>query len=63
MVSMQVSLTDSKGKVLFQNPAYLFHDQYEISADLPSFFEEDSRLSSPVSRFRAYPGRQYSGGV
>ena len=33
-VSMQVTLTDSKGKVVFENPSYLFHDQYEISADL-----------------------------
>src|SRR4249920_2799574 len=41
-VSMQVTLTDRDGKVLFQNPAYLFHEQYELSRDLSSFFEEDS---------------------
>ena len=41
-VSVQVTLTDRHGKVLFENPAYLFHDQYEISRDLTSFFQEDS---------------------
>jgi len=49
-VSMQVTLTDSKGKVMFQNPSYLFHDQYEISADLPGFFEEDSPAADRLSR-------------
>ena len=49
-VSMQVTLTDSKGKVVFQNPSYLFHDQYEISADLPRFFEEDSPAVDRLSR-------------
>jgi hypothetical protein len=49
-VSMQVTLTDNKGKVVFQNPSYLFHDQYEISADLPRFFEEDSPAVDRLSR-------------
>jgi hypothetical protein len=53
-VSVTVTLTDSKGKIIFQNPSYLFHDQYEISGDLPRFFEEDSpavnRLSNDFAR-------------
>lgn len=49
-LSVQVTLTDAKGKVVFQNPAYLFHDQYEISADLPRFFEEDSPAVDRLSR-------------
>ena len=49
-VSVQVTLTDSSGKVIFQNPAYLFHDEYEISADLPRFFEEDSPAVDRLSR-------------
>ena len=49
-VSVQITLTDSKGKVVFQNPSYLFHDQYEISADLPRFFEEDSPAVDRLSR-------------
>ena len=49
-VSVQVTLTDRQGKVLFQNPSYLFHDQYEISRDLPSFFQEDSPAVDRLSR-------------
>jgi len=49
-VSLQVVLTDRQGKVLFENPSYLFHDQYEISSDLPSFFQEDSPAVDRLSR-------------
>jgi outer membrane lipopolysaccharide assembly protein LptE/RlpB len=54
VVSMKVSLSDRSGKVLYQNPAYLFREQYEVSQDLSSFFEEDSpafrRLSQDFAR-------------
>jgi len=54
VVSMRVSFTDRNGKVLYQNPAYLFREQYEVSQDLASFFEEDSpafrRLSQDFAR-------------
>jgi outer membrane lipopolysaccharide assembly protein LptE/RlpB len=54
VVSMRVSLTDRQGRVLYQNPAYLFREQYEVSQDLASFFEEDSpafrRLSQDFAR-------------
>ena len=49
-VSMQVTLTDRDGKVLFQNPAYLFHEQYELSRELSSFFEEDSSAMDRLAR-------------
>ena len=54
VVSMRVALTDRRGKVLYQNRAYLFREQYEVSQDLASFFEEDSpafrRLSQDFAR-------------
>jgi len=54
VVSMKVVLTDRQGKVLYQNPSYLFREQYEVSQDLASFFEEDSpafrRLSQDFAR-------------
>ncbi len=54
VVSMKVSLTDRQGKVLYQNPSYLFREQYEVSQDLASFFEENSpafrRLSQDFAR-------------
>jgi len=49
-VSMQVTLTDRDGKVLFHNPSYLFHEQYELSRDLANFFEEDSPAMDRLSR-------------
>jgi outer membrane lipopolysaccharide assembly protein LptE/RlpB len=54
VVSMTVSLTDRQGKILYQNPSYLFREQYEVSQDLTSFFEENSpafrRLSQDFAR-------------
>jgi outer membrane lipopolysaccharide assembly protein LptE/RlpB len=54
VVSIKVTLTDRSGKVLYENPAYLFREQYEVSQDLASFFEEDSpafrRLSQDFAR-------------
>jgi len=54
IVSMKVALTDREGRVLYQNPSYVFREQYQVSQDLSSFFEEDSpafqRLSSSFAR-------------
>jgi outer membrane lipopolysaccharide assembly protein LptE/RlpB len=54
VVSMKVSLTDRQGKVLYENPSYLFREEYQISRELTSFFEEDSpaleRLSQEFAR-------------
>jgi outer membrane lipopolysaccharide assembly protein LptE/RlpB len=50
VVSMKVSLTDREGKILFQNPAYVFREQYQVSQDLASFFEEDTPAFGRLSR-------------
>jgi len=50
VISMKVSLLDKQGKVLYQNPAYLFREQYEVPRDLNSFFEEDSPALQRLSR-------------
>ena len=54
VVSMKVVMADRQGKILYQNPAYLFREQYEVSQDVTSFFEEDSpafrRLSQDFAR-------------
>jgi outer membrane lipopolysaccharide assembly protein LptE/RlpB len=50
IVSMKVSLADRQGRVLYQNPSYVFRDQYQISEDLSSFFEEDSPAFQRLSR-------------
>ena len=49
-VHMKVALTDRQGKVLFENPSYLFREQYEASRELTSFFEEDSPALGRLSR-------------
>jgi hypothetical protein len=49
-VGMKVSLTDRQGKVLFENPSYIFREQYEVSRELSSFFEEDSPALERLSR-------------
>jgi outer membrane lipopolysaccharide assembly protein LptE/RlpB len=50
VISLKVSLLDKQGKVLYQNPSYLFREQYEVSRDLNSFFEEDSPALQRLSR-------------
>jgi outer membrane lipopolysaccharide assembly protein LptE/RlpB len=53
-VNLKVVLTGRQGKVLYQNPSYLFREQYQVSRELTSFFEEDSpaleRLSNDFAR-------------
>ena len=54
VVTARVTLTDRQGKVLYENPAYLFREEYQVSQELSSFFEEDSpaleRLSIEFAR-------------
>jgi outer membrane lipopolysaccharide assembly protein LptE/RlpB len=50
VISMSVSFTDHEGKVLYQNPSYLFREQYEVSRDPNSFFEEDTPALQRLSR-------------
>jgi outer membrane lipopolysaccharide assembly protein LptE/RlpB len=49
-VSMNVTLADSNGKILYQNPSYFFRDNYEVAQDLNSFFQEDTPALQRVSR-------------
>jgi len=50
IVSMNVSLKDRQGKVLYANPSYTFREQYQVSQELSSFFEEDSPAFQRLSR-------------
>lgn len=50
VISIKVSLQDKSGKVLFQNPSYLFREQYEVSRDPNAFFEEDTPALQRLSR-------------
>jgi len=54
IVNMKVSLVERGGKVLFENQNYSFREQYQISREISSFFEEESpaieRLSQDFAR-------------
>lgn len=47
---MKVSLIARDGKVLWENPSYTYREQYQVSRDAPSFFEEESPALLRVSR-------------
>lgn len=53
-VTMKVQLVDRQGKVLYENQNYTFREQYQVSREISSFFEEESpaldRLSRDFSR-------------
>ena len=49
-VNMKVVLSDRDGKVLYENEAFQFREQYQVSRDLTSFFEEDTPALERLSR-------------
>ena len=49
-VTMRVSLTDRSGHVLFDNPNYVFREEYQISREVSSFFEEESPAVDRMAR-------------
>lgn len=49
-VIMSVKLTDRKGKVLYENVGFGFREQYQISRELSSFFQEESPALDRMSR-------------
>jgi outer membrane lipopolysaccharide assembly protein LptE/RlpB len=49
-ISMNVVVTDRDNRVLYQHNNYLFHEQFETTADLTSFIEEDSPAVQRLSR-------------
>lgn len=53
-IRARVKLVDHNGNALYQNPSYLFRQQYETTEDLASFIQEDNpavqRLASDFAR-------------
>lgn len=49
-VNMKVSLTSRDGRVLYENPNYIFREQYQVSRELSSFFEEEGPAVERLSR-------------
>ena len=46
---MRVRLTDRNGKVLYESP-YVFREEYQISGEVPSFFQEESPALDRMAR-------------
>jgi len=49
-VTMQVSLADRGGKKLYENGQYVFREQYQVSREVSSFFEEEGPAVERLSR-------------
>jgi len=47
---VSVTLTGRDGKVLYENKNYVFREQYQSTANLPTFFEEDPAAVERLSR-------------
>jgi hypothetical protein len=49
-VGMKVSLVNRAGKTLWENPNYLYREQYQVSRDAASFFDEASPAFLRIAR-------------
>ena len=49
-VNMKVVLTARDGRVLFENPNYIFREEYQVSNQVSSFFEEENPAVDRLSR-------------
>jgi outer membrane lipopolysaccharide assembly protein LptE/RlpB len=53
-IGMRVTLVDRTGKAIFENQNYVFRDQYQVSRELSSFFQEEGpavqRMSAQFAR-------------
>src|SRR5215471_4825039 len=49
-VAMRVSLVDRSGRVLFESQNYTFREQYQVSREIASFFDEETPALQRMSR-------------
>jgi outer membrane lipopolysaccharide assembly protein LptE/RlpB len=49
-INMSVRLVDKHGKTLFENPNYSFREQYQVSREVTSFFDESPPAVERLSR-------------
>lgn len=54
VIVMRVSLVDRKGKAIFDNQNYVFREEYQVSRELSSFFQEENPAMDRLSREFAY---------
>jgi outer membrane lipopolysaccharide assembly protein LptE/RlpB len=49
-IVVSVTLNSADGKVLYQNPNYVYREQYQATTDLATFIQEDPAAVDRVSR-------------
>ena len=49
-VTMKVQLIDRSNRVLYENQTYLYREQYQISPEVTSFFQEENPALDRLSR-------------
>jgi outer membrane lipopolysaccharide assembly protein LptE/RlpB len=50
-ITLNLKLTDrASGQVVYQNPRFLFRNEYEITTNVPSFFQEENPALDRMSR-------------
>lgn len=49
-VTMRMTLVDRRGMVLYDNPNFTFREQYQVSREVSSFFEEDAPALDRLAR-------------
>lgn len=49
-INMSMKLVDKHGKTLFDNPNYMFREQYQVSREVTSFFDESPPAVDRLSR-------------
>lgn len=49
-IIMSVTLNSADGKVLYQNPNYVYREQYQSTTDLATFIQEDPAAVERISR-------------
>ncbi len=50
VITLKVSLVNRQGKTLWDNPNFLFREQYQVSTDPSSFFSEETPAVQRVAR-------------
>jgi hypothetical protein len=50
LIAMKVSLVSKSGKVLWENSNYTYREQYQVSRDTSSFFDESNPAFQRVAR-------------
>jgi predicted HicB family RNase H-like nuclease len=49
-VTMKISLEDHSGRILYEDRNYVFREQYQVSREIASFFDEETPALQRMAR-------------